>query len=70
MSVAAEAKKFVPETRFGFWFLGTETWAQHVLKIAIQDLLRLVGPDGLPQRPLLLDAGCGQGKSFALLQQA
>lgn len=70
MSVAVEAKKFVPETRFGFWFLGTETWAQHVLKIAIQDLLRLVGPDGLPQRPLLLDAGCGQGKSFALLQQA
>ena len=25
---------FVPETRIGFWFLGTETWTTRVLRVA------------------------------------
>jgi hypothetical protein len=29
---------FVPETRIGFWFLGTETWARHVVRVALNDL--------------------------------
>jgi len=57
---------FVPETRIGFWFLGTQTWTTHVLSVALDDLERL-----MPQRqlsyPLVLDAGCGQGKAFRLL---
>ena len=57
---------FVPETRIGFWFLGTEIWAKHVLTVALNDLERLI-PDRLVTYPVILDIGCGQGKSFRLL---
>lgn len=54
---------YVPETRIGFWFLGTETWTTRVLRVALKDLERLI-PDRKPSYPVLLDVGCGQGKSF------
>jgi len=57
---------FVPETRIGFWFLGTQTWTAHVLKVALDDLERLI-PQRKPSYPIVLDVGCGQGKSFRLL---
>ena len=57
---------FVPETRIGFGFLGTQTWTTHVLRVAIDDMERLI-PQRQPSYPLVLDAGCGQGKSFRLL---
>jgi ubiquinone/menaquinone biosynthesis C-methylase UbiE len=60
----------VPETRFGIWFLGTQTWVKFVLEVAVADLLKLIGnprPSGVG---VLLDVGCGQGKSFPLLMQA
>jgi SAM-dependent methyltransferase len=57
---------FVPETRFGFWFLGTETWVKYVLTVAIKDLERLI-PNRQVSYPVILDIGCGQGKSFRLL---
>lgn len=57
---------FVPETRIGFWFLGTQTWTTHVLRVALRDLERLI-PERRPSYPVVLDAGCGQGKSFSLL---
>ncbi|PVZ15480.1 MULTISPECIES: class I SAM-dependent methyltransferase [unclassified Pseudomonas] len=60
---------YVEETRIGFHFLRTHTWQHHVLRVAINDLLRLF-TDPLPERPVLLDAGCGQGKSFRYLMQA
>ena len=60
---------FVPETRVGFWFLGTQTWETRVIRVALADLLRLVPQQGLPQRPVVLDVGCGQGKSFRPLQE-
>lgn len=60
---------YVEETRIGFRFLSTHTWQHHVLRVAIEDLKRLVGGP-LPQGGTLVDAGCGQGKSFRLLQQA
>ncbi len=56
----------VPETRVGFWFLGTEIWTKHVLRVALTDLARLI-PQPKPSYPVVLDAGCGQGKSFRLL---
>lgn len=59
---------YVEETRFGFWFLRSHTWQHHVLRVAINDLRRLFDAP-LPQAPVLLDAGCGQGKSFQYLQQ-
>lgn len=60
---------FVPETRFGIWFLGSETWLKHVLEVAIADLGRLIGKEGEQVCGTVVDVGCGQGKSFALLKQ-
>lgn len=60
---------YVEETRIGFRFLATRTWQHHVLRVAINDLKRLVG-EPLPRGGVLLDVGCGQGKSFRLLQAA
>jgi SAM-dependent methyltransferase len=59
---------FVPETRFGFWFLGTETWFQHVLTVALSDLERLI-PNRQRTYPAILDVGCGQGNSFRVLHE-
>ncbi len=33
---------YVPETRFGQWFLRTNIWAVHVLRRAINDLDRIL----------------------------
>ncbi|MGA8132674.1 MULTISPECIES: class I SAM-dependent methyltransferase [Pseudomonas] len=59
---------YVAETRFGFWFLRSHTWQHHVLRVAINDLRGLFS-EALPANPVVLDAGCGQGKSFQYLQQ-
>jgi SAM-dependent methyltransferase len=62
----ASPSPFVSESRFGFWFLGTETWVKHVLTVAINDLERLM-PNRQGTYPIILDVGCGQGQSFRLL---
>jgi ubiquinone/menaquinone biosynthesis C-methylase UbiE len=54
---------FVPETRIGFWFLGTRTWTDRVIRVALKDLARLI-PERKSSYPVVLDVGCGQGKSF------
>lgn len=59
---------YVEETRFGLWFLRSYTWQYRVLRVAIDDLRSLFS-EALPSNPVLLDAGCGQGKSFKYLQQ-
>ena len=59
---------YVEDTRFGFWFLRSHTWQHHVLRVAINDLRGLFS-ESLPANPVLLDAGCGQGKSFRHLRQ-
>jgi ubiquinone/menaquinone biosynthesis C-methylase UbiE len=62
------SNSYVEETRFGLWFLRSHTWQYRVLRVAINDLRSLF--DGqLPSEPVLLDAGCGQGKSFKHLRQ-
>lgn len=60
--------EFVPETRFGIWFLGSKTWVQFVLEVAINDLNRLIGHSKPSGCQMLLDVGCGQGKSFKFLK--
>jgi SAM-dependent methyltransferase len=57
----------VPESAFGVWFLRTETWAVHVLERALADLERL-GPHRDHSYSVILDAGCGNGRSFPLLK--
>ena len=59
---------YVEETRLGFWFLRSHTWQHHVLRVAIHDLRSLFS-DELPTAPVILDAGCGQGKSFQYLDK-
>jgi ubiquinone/menaquinone biosynthesis C-methylase UbiE len=59
---------WVPETDFGKWFLGTETWKIQVLERAVTDLQRLI-PNRRPSYPVVLDVGCGCGLSFQLLHE-
>jgi ubiquinone/menaquinone biosynthesis C-methylase UbiE len=61
---------FVPETRFGVWFLGSQTWVKSVLEVAVNDLMGLIGQQRQASYSLVLDVGCGQGKSFKLLTRA
>ena len=56
----------VPETRFGDWFLGTNTWDTRVLEIAINDLKDLIG-NRKASYPVIVDVACGQGRSFKRL---
>jgi ubiquinone/menaquinone biosynthesis C-methylase UbiE len=58
----------VPETRFGVWFLNTQTWAIHVLRRAVNDLERLI-PERRASYPVIVDVGCGWGRSFELLKE-
>ncbi|HVJ42895.1 MAG TPA: class I SAM-dependent methyltransferase [Dongiaceae bacterium] len=66
--LALAPEQYVPETRFGIWFLKTETWTKHVLERAINDLQRLIIAPR-PSYPVIVDIGCGRGRSFKLLQQ-
>lgn len=58
---------FVPETRFGLWFLSTPTWRVHVLGRALADLQRMA-PDIAPGG-VVLDIGTGQGHSLPELAE-
>jgi len=58
----------VPESRFGQWFLATDTWAVHVLTRAIDDLDRLI-EDRRAVYSVAVDVGCGFGRSFRLLRE-
>ena len=57
---------YVPESRFGVWFLSTDIWAKHVLKRAIEDLDRLI-ENRRASYPVIADFGCGFGRSFKML---
>jgi len=58
----------VPETRFGKWFLKTETWRVHVLERAMVDLVRLI-PQRRSSYEVVVDVGCGSGYSLPKLAQ-
>jgi SAM-dependent methyltransferase len=67
-STAKNKSIWVRETRFGRWFLSTHTWYRYVLSQAIIDFKALLG-ERLPAHAQILDAGCGQGLAFGLLEQ-
>src|SRR5262245_39471452 len=56
---------WVRETSFGTWFLGTKLWRHHVVRAALLDLQRLLGPRG--RFPVVVDVGCGGGRALRLL---
>lgn len=64
-----QAPRWVPETRFGQWFLGTNVWARYVVKVAMDDFVRLL-PSPLPRPRRILDAGSGPGVSVPMLDAA
>jgi SAM-dependent methyltransferase len=59
---------YVPETRFGMWFLKSDIWEQHVLNRALKDLDRLI-LDRRECYPVIVDVGCGWGMAFRLLSE-
>ena len=65
-SDAPRTRLYVPESRFGVWFLGTETWAKHVLERALKDLEGLI-ENRRASYPVIVDVGCGYGRSFEML---
>lgn len=62
------ASPHVEETRFGKWFLKTETWRVHVLERAVADLVRLM-PERKASYDTVVDVGCGSGYSLPKLAQ-
>ena len=62
-------KAWVRESKFGDWFLNTDTWLVHVLKRALDDLQTLI-PQGKPQEfATILDIGSGFGHSLIELDE-
>jgi ubiquinone/menaquinone biosynthesis C-methylase UbiE len=68
MSLQRDVAPIVPETRFGVWFLKTDTWAVHVLTRALNDLERLI-PQRRDSYPVVVDIGTGAGLSLPMLAQ-
>ena len=58
--------RFVPESRFGVWFLGTGIWADYVLRRAVDDLEHLI-PNRRASYPVIVDFGCGFGRALKML---
>ncbi len=58
---------YVKESAFGTWFLGTDIWYDHVVAVALDDLTRFLPRDHA--YPVVLDAGCGQGRSLKQLAE-
>jgi SAM-dependent methyltransferase len=67
-SAAPERLRWVPETKFGHWFLGTNVWSRYVVEVALQELADLL-PENARRPRLILDAGCGPGVSLPLLDR-
>ena len=59
---------WVKESRFGDWFLTTDTWINRVLTIALDDLESLMMPK-LDRYPTVLDVGFGHGHSLLMLDR-
>ena len=67
-SAPLNRSRWVKETRFGHWFLGTNVWSRYVVEVAIRDLAALLPPPARPPR-LILDAGSGPGVALPLLDR-
>ncbi|MBL4629989.1 MAG: class I SAM-dependent methyltransferase [Paraglaciecola sp.] len=67
MSKVDIKKAWVRESKFGDWFLKTDTWVVHVLRKALDDLTILI-PEHKPKEfHTILDIGSGFGQSLVEL---
>jgi len=64
----AQSAHDVPETRFGIWFQGTQTWRDYVLRDALGELERLLARPGA-RFERVLDVGCGCGLALDELRE-
>jgi SAM-dependent methyltransferase len=65
---AVQSARDVPETRFGIWFQGTQTWRDYVLRDALRELERLLARPGA-RFERVLDVGCGCGLALGELRE-
>ena len=69
MTTSSKRQAWVPESKFGNWFLNTDTWIVHVLRRAIADLIRLIPEDKPRHFATILDIGSGFGHSLIELDK-
>jgi ubiquinone/menaquinone biosynthesis C-methylase UbiE len=62
-------KAWVRESKFGDWFLNTDTWLVHVLRRALDDLGTLIPEDKPKKFHTILDIGSGFGHSLIELDE-
>ena len=62
-------KAWVRESKFGDWFLNTDTWLVHVLKRALDDLQTLIPQEKPKEFTTILDIGSGFGHSLIELDE-
>lgn len=60
--------RWVPETCFGRWFIGTKMWERRVVDDSMRRFVRLLAGRGRSPRRVL-DAGCGPGSEIPLIEQ-
>jgi ubiquinone/menaquinone biosynthesis C-methylase UbiE len=65
---AKPSPAYIPETAFGDWFLRTPTWDVHVLEVALRDLEPRI-PARRAAYPVVIDVGCGWGRSLRKLNE-
>ena len=68
MSHTKPLPPYIPETAFGDWFLQTPTWDVHVLAVALRDLEPMI-PARRASYPVVIDVGCGWGRSLKKLNE-
>lgn len=64
----SDTDRWIPDTRFGNWFLTTDVWSQHVLRVALDELVQLLGRRA-GSYATILDVGCGHGRALPLLDE-
>ena len=67
-SAPPDRLRWVPETRFGHWFLGTKVWTRYVVEVALTELAHLL-PEAARRPRRILDAGSGPGVSLPILDR-
>jgi len=63
---SASRRLYVPDSRFGTWFIHTRAWSKYVLEFALGDLEALI-KERRTSYPSIVDIGCGWGLSLRLL---
>jgi len=66
--VAQTKLRWVKETRFGHWFLGTNVWSRYVVEVALREFFDLLPAEARHPRRIL-DAGSGPGVSLPILDR-